>query len=68
MKARVLYDILQDNLQETISALDKDFSKNLNALIFMATKLVYEFEAEVNTMGSLGSPGNERKRMQKVKE
>ena len=44
MKARVFYDVLQDSLQETISAGDKDFPKSFNKLIELATKLPYRFE------------------------
>lgn len=46
LKARVLYDVLQDSLQETISANDKDFKETFNKLIEFATKMTYRFEAE----------------------
>ena len=39
LKARVYYDVLQDNLQETISAGDKDFPGNFDKLIQLATLL-----------------------------
>ena len=51
LKARVFYDILQDSLQETISANDKDFKETLNKMIEVATKMTYKFEAEYD--GSL---------------
>ena len=54
LKARVFYDVLQDSLQETISAGDKDFPKSFNKLIELATKLVYRFEQEVD--GNTRSP------------
>jgi hypothetical protein len=41
-RARVLYDILQDANQEFISANDKDFRGTFDALVGLATKLVYE--------------------------
>lgn len=40
-KARVLYDVLQDNNQEFISANDKDFNGSFNKIIDLATKLIY---------------------------
>lgn len=40
-KARVLYDVLQDNNQEFISANDKDFNGSYSKLVDLATKLVY---------------------------
>lgn len=40
-KARVFYDVLQDNNQEFISANDKDFEVSLNKLIDLATKMLY---------------------------
>lgn len=46
LKARVFYDVLQDSLQETISANDKDFGETFEKLITLATKLAYQFEAE----------------------
>jgi hypothetical protein len=48
LKARVFYDVLQDNLQPQISANDKEFPGSFNKLIEVATKLVYEYEPEVN--------------------
>jgi hypothetical protein len=48
LKARVFYDVLQDALQETISAGDKDFPESFNKLIELATKLVYRFEQELD--------------------
>jgi hypothetical protein len=41
VKTRVLYDVLQDNNQEFISANDKDFDGTLSKVIDLATKLVY---------------------------
>eukprot|EP00347_Sterkiella_histriomuscorum_P004742 403359281 len=46
LKARVFYDVLQDNLQETISANDKDFPENFDKLMHLATSMVYEYEHE----------------------
>jgi hypothetical protein len=43
VKSRVFYDILQDSLQETISATDKDFIEAFTKLVEFATKLVYRF-------------------------
>ena len=40
-KARVLYDVLQDNNQEFISANDKDFDGSFSKLVDLATKLLY---------------------------
>lgn len=40
-KARVLYDVLQDNNQEFISANDKDFSVSISKIVDLATKLIY---------------------------
>lgn len=40
-KARILYDVLQDNNQEFISANDKDFTGSFNLLIDLATKVLY---------------------------
>jgi len=40
-KARVFYDVLQDNNQEFISASDKDFDGTFSSLIDLATKLLY---------------------------
>lgn len=54
LKARVFYDVLQDSLQETISAGDKDFAGSFNKLIELATKLAYRFEQEVE--GNAGQP------------
>lgn len=42
VKARVFYDILQDNNQEFISANDKDFVGSFNLFIDLATKVLYE--------------------------
>lgn len=42
-KSRILYDVLQDNNQEFISANDKDFNGTFNLLVDLATKLAYEF-------------------------
>lgn len=47
-KARVLYDVLQDNNQEFISANDKDFGVSFNKLIDLATKLIYTFVHSVD--------------------
>lgn len=41
IKARVFYDVLQDNNQEFISASDKDFEGAYSTLIDLATKLLY---------------------------
>ena len=46
LKARVLYDILQDNMQETISATDKDFPESFGKLIELATKFPYEMQPQ----------------------
>jgi hypothetical protein len=46
LKARVFYDVLQDSLQENISANDKDFKGTFGKLITLATKLVYDYEQE----------------------
>jgi hypothetical protein len=46
LKARVFYDVLQDSLQENISANDKDFKGTFSKLIKLATKVVYQFEHE----------------------
>jgi hypothetical protein len=46
LKARVFYDVLQDSLQETISASDKDFKESFDKLINNATKLAYQYEPE----------------------
>lgn len=51
LKARVFYDVLQDSLQETISAGDKDFPESFDKLIGLATKLAYRFEGEVEGNG-----------------
>jgi hypothetical protein len=40
-KARVFYDVLQDNNQEFISANDKDFGVSFGKLVDLATKLLY---------------------------
>ncbi|CDW86845.1 UNKNOWN [Stylonychia lemnae] len=48
LKARVFYDVLQDSLQETISANDKDFPENFDKLILLATAMIYEFDHEQN--------------------
>lgn len=40
-KARVFYDVLQDNNQEFISASDKDFDGTFSTLIDLATKVMY---------------------------
>lgn len=48
MKSRVFYDVLQDSLQETISAGDKDFSGTFDKLMELATNLVFKYEPEVN--------------------
>ena len=48
LKSRVFYDVLQDSLQETISANDKDFKETFTKLITNATKLAYQYETEVN--------------------
>lgn len=40
-KARVVYDVLQDNNQEFISANDKDFEVSLNKMIDLSTKMLY---------------------------
>ena len=51
MKTRVLYDVLQDNLQTFISAIDKDFLRNFDKLIVLATivpyKYVYSFGIDI---------------------
>lgn len=39
IKARVFYDILQDQLQESIAASDKDFNGSFDSLVFLATKM-----------------------------
>ena len=57
LKARVFYDVLQDNLQETISANDKDFPENFNKLIQLATTLVYEYDREFNNGPSKPNDG-----------
>lgn len=41
VKSRVLYDVLQDNNQEFISANDKDFNDTFSKLVDLASKLVY---------------------------
>jgi hypothetical protein len=41
LKARVLYDILQDNNQEFISANDKDFNDTFNKILDLATLFLY---------------------------
>jgi hypothetical protein len=41
IKARVFYDVLQDNNQEFISASDKDFEGAYSTLVNLATKLLY---------------------------
>lgn len=48
LKARVFYDVLQDSLQTTISANDKDFKGNFDKLIQLATLLPYQYESEIN--------------------
>lgn len=53
MKARVFYDILQDNLQETISAGDKDFPIIFNKLINLATLLPQQYIQESESAGPL---------------
>jgi hypothetical protein len=50
LKARVFYDVLQDSLQENISANDKDFKGTFIKLIELATKLVYHFEHESSNL------------------
>lgn len=52
-KARVLYDVLQDNNQEFISANDKDFGVSVNKIIDLATKLVY---ANLHLVDDTASP------------
>jgi hypothetical protein len=49
LKSRVFYDVLQDNLQPMISASDKEFPDSFRTLIELATKLVYEYEPQVNS-------------------
>ena len=71
MKARVLYDVLQDSLQETISAGDKDFAGSFNKLIELATKLVYRFEHEVEGNASAPKVSEEKideDLLEKIKE
>ena len=46
LKARVFYDVLQDNLQETISANDKDFPESFDKMINLATTMIYQYEHE----------------------
>ncbi|CDW91249.1 UNKNOWN [Stylonychia lemnae] len=41
LKARVLYDVLQDNNQEFISANDKDFGETFNKIIDLVTLNLY---------------------------
>lgn len=48
VKSRVFYDILQDQLQESIAASDKDFDGSFDALIFLATKMVYMNESKIS--------------------
>lgn len=52
-KARVLYDVLQDNNQEFISANDKDFSVSISKIVDLATKLIY---ANLNLVDESASP------------
>ena len=57
LKARVLYDVLQDSLQPTISANDKDFRETFDKLVSLATKLPYTYHVEFNG----GQPTNSDK-------
>ena len=56
LKARVFYDVLQDSLQETISANDKDFQGTFKKLIDLAAKLPYDYQHEVNGGERLENP------------
>jgi len=56
LKARVFYDILQDNLQPQISANDKEFPDCFDKIVELATRLVYEFEPEINSGESTVNP------------
>ncbi len=47
-KARIFYDVLQDQLQDSISASDKDFEVSFFKVIDLGTKLAYKFEPEIN--------------------
>jgi hypothetical protein len=55
LKARVFYDVLQDSLQETISANDKDFKESFGKLINLATKIAYQFESEYSGLDKTSS-------------
>lgn len=43
LKCRVLYDILQDDLQDKISASDKDFSTTFEDLIQVSCYMILDF-------------------------
>ena len=46
MKARVLYDVLQDDMQETISASDKDFLRIFTKIILLSCYVLPRFYRE----------------------
>ena len=48
LKARVLYDVLQDNLQKTISANDKDFKITFARHVEIAYCLIIDLCLEIN--------------------
>jgi hypothetical protein len=60
MKSRVFYDILQDSLQETISAADKDFKESFFKLLDLSTKLPYRFEKDLEGSDGKGSPNEDK--------
>ncbi|CDW79009.1 UNKNOWN [Stylonychia lemnae] len=47
VKAKVFYDVLQDNNQEHISSSDKDFPPSLNTLVDLACKLPFIMSAQL---------------------
>ena len=63
VKARVLYDVLQDNNQEFISANDKDFNDTFSKLVDLATKLVY---AHIHLVDANASPAVDVANFEKI--
>ena len=46
LKARVLYDVLQDNMQQQISSSDKDFKSTFRTMVIMTCYLMLQIYRE----------------------
>jgi hypothetical protein len=46
-KTRVFYDVLQDSLQENISACDKDFDDSFRAILVLSSQQLFTWQTEL---------------------